>query len=265
MLTLTLVLAAISGISAAAATKNVLWLPLGDSITFGCMGPTIQDCHGYGKNGVGSAGYRVPLALALSEPACGGCGAAGGGYNVSTMGTLSQGPLLTPVQWHRHEGHPGWTINMVDNILNQSLATSPTPPDLITIHLGTNDCNAKTTPADMVDRMNSLLGHIMAKAPKAQVFLADVVSTGMFFQDCIVAFNLLVPGVVKAWAAKGMQVFFVPMNKATGICGAVGADHGLCGGHQIHPSAAGYPRMASAFALAITENFDDKLDDKTLA
>ena len=35
MLTLTLVLAAISGISAAAGTKNVLWLPLGDSITFG--------------------------------------------------------------------------------------------------------------------------------------------------------------------------------------------------------------------------------------
>ena len=27
------------------------------------------------------------------------------------------------------------------------------------------------------------------------------------------------------------------------------------GGHQIHPTSAGYPRMASAFALSILENF----------
>ena len=105
----------------------------------------------------------------------GGCGATGGGYNISTMGTLTQGPTYSPMQWRRHEGHPGWTINMVgeylvglfslslmqytagsphailtvdiecvwraDNILDTSLATSRTPPDLITIHLGTNDCD----------------------------------------------------------------------------------------------------------------------------
>ena len=38
-------------------------MPLGDSITWGCNGPTIQDCH------ADSASYRVPLALALSQPA----------------------------------------------------------------------------------------------------------------------------------------------------------------------------------------------------
>ena len=55
-----------------------------------------------------------------------------------------------------------------------------------------------------------------------------------------------------------MKVNFVPMYNETGICGAAGAlDHGLCGGHQIHPSAAGYPRMASAFARVITQSFDD--------
>ena len=37
----------IVSIIAAANPKNVLWLPLGDSITFGCTGPTIEDCHGY--------------------------------------------------------------------------------------------------------------------------------------------------------------------------------------------------------------------------
>ena len=57
----------------------------------------------------------------------------------------------------------------VDAILNKSLSTSPTPPDLITIHLGTNDCNAGVNNSEMTTRMNTLLGHIQAKAPKAQV------------------------------------------------------------------------------------------------
>jgi hypothetical protein len=38
-------------------------------------------------------------------------------------------------------------------------------------------------------------------------------------------------------------------------CGDNSTDHNLCGGHQIHPTSAGYPRMASAFALSILENF----------
>ena len=37
-------------------------------------------------------------------------------------------------------------------------------------------------------------------------------------------------------------------------CGDAGAHKQLCGGHQIHPTSAGYPRMASAFALSILEN-----------
>jgi hypothetical protein len=51
MLTLTMLptVAIIAAANAAAplVPKNVLWLPLGDSITWGCTGPTIQDCHGY--------------------------------------------------------------------------------------------------------------------------------------------------------------------------------------------------------------------------
>jgi hypothetical protein len=31
--------------SGCTAARSVLWLPLGDSITWGCNGPTIQDCH----------------------------------------------------------------------------------------------------------------------------------------------------------------------------------------------------------------------------
>ena len=109
--------------------KHVLWLPLGDSITWGCNGPTIQDCH------ADSGSYRVPLALALTQHPLGSPDNVG--FNISTMGTLTTGPPYVPAAWLKHEGHPGWQINTIDNILNQSLATSPVPPDLVTIHLGT--------------------------------------------------------------------------------------------------------------------------------
>ena len=75
-----------------------------------------------------AGGYRVPLAWALSQA----------GYNVSTMGTLKTGPPYVPEQWIHHEGHPGWRFDQIDEILNKSIATSPTPPDLVTIHLGTH-------------------------------------------------------------------------------------------------------------------------------
>lgn len=233
--------------SEVAPPKNVLWLPLGDSITFGCTGPTIQDCHS------DSGGYRVPLAYALSQAPLGS--PAGVGFNVSTMGTQTTGPAYVPRQWLNHEGHPGWQINTVDGILNKSLATSPQRPDLITIHLGTNDCNAGVSTSAMTQRMDSLLGHILAQSPASHVFLADVIATGNSWNACIKSFNDVVPNITAEWVAKGMKIEFVPMYEPVGICGAGGSLTNLCGGHQIHPTSAGYPRMVSAFALSIMQNF----------
>ena len=217
--------------SAPPSPKSVLWLPLGDSITFGCTGPTIQDCHHF------AGGYRIPLAFALSQAPLGAPSLVG--LNISTMGTLTTGPAFVPPQWLAHEGHPGWQINNVDDILNQSLATSPRPPDLVTIHLGTNDCNANTPVPVMARRMDSLLGHIQARAPKTQVFLASVIATGNPWVACIQAFNALVPNITTTWAAKGLAITYVPMYESVGICGQPGADQDLCGGHQIHPTSAG--------------------------
>jgi len=229
----------------APARKNVLWLPLGDSITFGCTGPTIQDCHSDG------GGYRVPLAFALSQPPLGSPSLVG--FNVSTMGTQTTGPSYVPAQWCHHEGHPGWQVSTLDGILAKSLATSPTPPDLITLHIGTNDCNAAVPPAQIRDRMDSLLGHLLAMTPTSQVFVADVIGTGQPWNTCVQAFNQMLPNITSTWAAKGLRLVHVSMEGWG--CGAAGALHDLCGGHQIHPTSAGYPHMASPFALAILQNF----------
>lgn len=118
-----------------------------------------------------------------------------------------------------------------------------------------NDCNEGHTVAQMVSDMDSLLGHLNASSPTSHVFLADTIPTGQAFNACITSWSQAVPGVVAAWAAKGMRITFVPMNSEVRMCGDAGDDFDLCGGHQVHPTSAGYPRMASAFALTIMKHF----------
>merc|ERR1712166_1587275 len=70
--------------SQTASPKDLLWLPLGDSITWGCG--TDAAPRGGGDCVRDDGGYRVPLAWALTQS----------GYNVSTMGTQSVGPSYVP-------------------------------------------------------------------------------------------------------------------------------------------------------------------------
>lgn len=230
--------------SSATATVDLLWLPLGDSITWGCG--TDAKPRGGADCAKDAGGYRVPLAWALSQQ----------GYNVSTMGTLTTGPSYVPDQWIHHEGHPGWRFDQIDKLLNQSFATSSQLPDLITIHLGTNDCGQKLTVPTIVKNANSMLAHIYAKAPKAKVYIASMIGFP-HVPVCSTSFNQLVPGITAAHAKNGMNITYVPMAETSGVCVDKVNDtsleplSGLCCKGEVHPTAAGYLRMASAFALSI--------------
>ena len=231
-------------LASAAAATDLLWLPLGDSITWGCG--TDARPRGRADCARDAGGYRVPLAWALSQQ----------GYNVSTMGTLTTGPSYVPEQWIRHEGHPGWRFDQIDRILNESFATSSRLPDLITIHLGTNDCGQKLTVSTIEKNANSLLEHIYLKAPKAKVYIASMIGFP-HVPVCSQSFNALVPGIAAAHVKAGMNVTYVPMAETSGVCKDKANDtsleplSGLCCSGEVHPTAAGYLRMASAFALSI--------------
>ena len=157
-------------------------------------------------------GYRVPLAYALSQPPGSPWTATNPiGYTISTMGTLNTGPAnYVPTQWLNHEGHPGWQIPQITAILNKSLSTNPAKPDLITIHLGTNDCDAKTPTTEMEDRMNTLLAEILATTPTSQVFVADIIATGDGFNDCIVDFARSSVFVHRKFVCKGLESHVLP-------------------------------------------------------
>ena len=227
----------------AVAAKDLLWLPLGDSITWGCG--TDGAPRGSAACAKDAGGYRVPLAWALSQQ----------GFNVSTMGTLETGPDYVPAQWLKHEGHPGWRFDQIDALLDTSLATSSAAPDLITIHLGTNDCGQGGAVATLNTRLWSLLNHTFAKAPGSQVFLASMIGFPGE-AECADTFNHMLPDTVAAYRARGMKLTYTPMQEWSGVCVAnmTSPLAGLCCSGRVHPTAAGYLRMASAFALSIAES-----------
>lgn len=134
---------------------------------------------------------------------------------------------------------------MIDNFLPKAFASNAAKPDLITIHLGTNDCGQGHPVATMVSDMHALLNHTFAASPLSHVFLADTIANGTPQNTCITAWNVEVPGIVAAWQARGMTLTFVPMSSEVHMCGDTGDDADLCGGHQVHPTSAGYVRFTA--------------------
>ena len=62
------------------------------------------------------------------------------------------------------------------------------------------------------------------------------------WQVCSQAFNQLVPGIVAAHAAKGMDIHYVPMAETSGVCVDKGVSEplsGLCCAGEVHPTANG--------------------------
>ena len=72
---------------------------------------------------------------------------------------------------------------------------------------------------------------------------------------CVAAFNAALPSLVAAQRAAGWSnLVLVPMQEQTGLCTTDAPLTDLCCHASMHPTAAGYLRMASAWALAVAEN-----------
>lgn len=246
--------------------EPLLWLPLGDSITLGCGSHEKPRDTDYAHCSPTAAGYRVPLAYALTQQ----------GYSVSTMGTQTNGPAawVSP-QWLQHEGHPGMSMVQLlgDGHLNRSFAHASARgalPGLITVHMGTNDCAVRIkhsrhgpverySSAQVAAHASALLAALYARAPAARVFMASVIHYPRE-RSCVEGFNALLPGVAAAHRARGMQVAYVPLAESEQLCAANATEDGprvagLCLGDETHPTAAGYLRIAAVFSLAIAEAF----------
>ncbi|HEX6344256.1 AbfB domain-containing protein [Umezawaea sp.] len=211
----TLLLAAfgLGGVATAAESNGgTRIMPLGASITDGFTVP---------------GGYRISLWRTL----------ANAGHLVDFVGSQrSSGPADLPD--HDHEGHSGWRIDEVD--ANADAWVRAAAPRTVLIHLGTNDVVQDHDVPGAPARMGALVDHIRAAAPGADVFVSSLIPLGdPVLEARAASFNAALPDVVRA---RGARVHFVDMHSA--LTTADLAD-------GIHPTRAGYDKMAARWAAAL--------------
>lgn len=198
------------------ASGPCIILPFGDSIT-----------DGFGTPG----GYRMELfRLARAD-----------GHEITYVGSLQNGPTQydgVPFP-RRHEGHSGWRIN-------QLLELIPAPgfdtiPHIVLLMIGTNDVINNDNLGQAPTRLGNLLDEIIMTAPDALIVLAKI--TPMDRSDTqINAYNNGMLNLVGQRVAAGKHILLVDMY--TGFPMNELAD-------GIHPNPAGYTRMAGVWYQAI--------------
>jgi lysophospholipase L1-like esterase len=193
------------------AGKPVKIMPLGDSITFGAPDP------GYG-------GYRRLLGTLL----------AADGYMIDFVGSRRSGYVSHP----NNEGHVGWMIAQLKNGIDSNRWLETYRPDLILLHIGTNDI-FQGKAAAAAGNLAALLDDILMRLPGAQVIMAQIIGFRQPAGPDHTAFNAAIPPIAAATGPRvstiDMQALLEPSDYADAV----------------HPNAAGYDKMARAWEAAI--------------
>lgn len=214
VLGMTLALVGVSGPAVAESNGGVRVMPLGDSITDGTQVP---------------GGYRIGLWQSFTNNR----------YRVDFVGTQFNGP--GNLGDHDHEGHPGWRIDQIDaNIVNWARNTNPRS---VLLHIGTNDVIQNFNLGGAPGRLSTLVDHITATVPNADVFVATIIPlANANWQNAARNFNAQVPGIVASKVNQGKHVHLVTMANALTTADLIDG---------IHPNAGGYNKMANTWFNAL--------------
>ncbi|KAL9015482.1 MAG: hypothetical protein Q9185_007122 [Variospora sp. 1 TL-2023] len=182
---------------------NLRILPLGASIMAGA-----HSTHGHG--------FRKTLYDTLRRT-----------NTVSYVGTQGTSPLI-------HEGHGGWDINGVSNVAGTALRSRP---NVILVHVGTNDLINNNDVDKAPDRIGALIDRALGIAPDAVVLVSQILPCSRDGQfNKFVTFNARVASIINQKQVQKKKVLKVWMPLTT---------EDLVDG--IHPGDAGYEKMAQAW------------------
>ncbi len=205
---------------ALSATAAVRIMPLGDSITAGpgCWRALLWDR-------LQKAGYT----------------------NIDFVGTQSGGGCSVPLD-PDHEGHAGMSAT---GIASQNLLPgwlSATNPNIVLMHLGTNDMWGNYIPtADILTAYGTLVDQLRANNPAMKIIVAQIIPMNpSSCPECaqeVVALDAAIP----AWAAarSTAQSPIVVVDQWTGF------DTATDTGDGVHPNASGDQKMANRWYPAL--------------
>ncbi len=219
-----------------AFAQQIRIMPLGDSITHGERG----------SSPIG--GFRDDLAdLLLAE-----------GINFDLVGTLNDGTNYYPY----HEGHPGTTAEYLANNVATWLAA--THPDMVVLHIGTNDINSYYANTDIRDDIERILENIWSYNSSIPILLCSLIPRDDSFNDTNTDLSRLVHQLAVKKLAVGKPIRYVGQNE-TWIANSSWRTAYLY--DAFHPNNDGYHVMAevnfnvlmnqiTGSSQFITDNFD---------
>ena len=207
-------------VSGSSRPPPVRIMPVGDSITYGAS-----------PGGDIPGGYRNKLYQSLSAA----------GFAVDYVGSQSSNPATT-LPDSDHEGHPGWTISQIDQNITGWLGTIA-DPDVILLHIGTNDFGIGYDTPNSINRLDALLTKMATLRPYAHIIVTNLMERNEPYNSQIQAqFNPYVQARVNAQAALGRRVSYLDMRSAVPIADMP---------DSLHPNQTGYNLMADAWLPAI--------------
>jgi len=193
-------------------------MPLGDSITQGAAG-----------------NYRRPLWIALGEA----------GMSVDFVGSMSRGYTDGDDASDYdtdHEGHWGWRADQVLGRIDQW--TAQATPDVVLIHLGTNDIGGGQDIDETVDEIDQIIERLRTHNPDVHVLLAAIIPVAHYAATIrIEEFNEGLAELAKAKDTPTLRVVLV--DHFTGF----DAEQDTYDG--IHPNDGGNQKMANRWFIGI--------------
>ncbi len=116
-------------------------------------------------------------------------------------------------------------------------------PHSVLLHIGTNDVLQNYAVSTAPNRLSALIDRITATLPSAEVFVAQLTPLANAGQEAAVrTFNAAIPAIVQSKVNAGRHVHLVDQHSALTAADLVDG---------IHPTAAGYDKMAAVWFSAL--------------
>ena len=205
-------------------------MPLGDSITWDWY-------YGDERTDAYRNGYRNDLWYKLQDE----------DYSVDFVGSRNNGGAIQPSYDGDNEGHTGWTsYQIADNVYNYLEANTP---DIILLHIGTNDSAYYSASVGVVgvERiLNEIDDFEKNKSIKIKVILARIINLEKN-PSWVTSFNSELVTMAQQRIDNEDDIVLVDMQSAVGW--------NLIDG--IHPNTTGYAKMATEWFNALKPAIDD--------
>ncbi len=208
----------VSSSSGSPLSGTIRIMPLGNSITRGVAGST------------DNAGYRNDLAELLDTE----------GVSFDFVGTIDNGTGFD----NDHEGHGGWRADQILAELNTFLNANP--PDIVLLHIGTNDVSSDQSTASTIAEIGSLLDGIETFDSDIFVLLASIIPRRDSKDNATSDLNDEIESLAVARQAAGKNVRYASINEAFRANSNWETDY-FPAGDLVHPNDTGYAVMAGVW------------------